>query len=362
MKPSTGVAVGVAGVVAVAAIASGVKSAIDRSEGSATTAATPAAVPAAGATTALPIGDVRRLPPLAAGEYEGRLVLYSSDQCRPIVVDLAHIQATRVAGMLPACSVWVSPRLEQLAALTLPPQEQEVMTATAIDGLPEASGVDYDPGNTGALTVTDDGAVATCDGSNVILGRNGRARTIRAFTPLHNGFDERCVTGAIGRSVVRLGADRRSLVDVTSGRVVRRLAAPARKLLVAIVTSSDGYVLIADREDGTPRGTVYAPSGAVAIPRQPIGRDVTVRKAVLAKGGAAVALQTSLGWDITSLTNGHALVAPGGARVTDVAFSPNATAVAETTDAGVVFADLPELTPRLFMDRPARAVVWFPAG
>ena len=236
------------------------------------------------------------------------------------------------------------------------------MTANAIKGRPEASGVDYDPGNKGALTVTDDGAVATCDGSNVVLGRNGRGRTVRSFTPLHNGFDERCVTGAIGGSVVRLGDDRRSLVDVTSGRVVRRLAAPARTSIVAIVTSSDGYVLIADREDGTPRGTVYAPSGAVAIPRQPIGRDVNVRKAVLARRGAAVALQTSLGWDITSLRNGHALVAPGGARVTDVAFSPDATAVAETTDAGVVFADLPELTPRLFMDRPARAVAWFPAG
>jgi hypothetical protein len=72
-----------------------------------------------------------------------------------------------------------------------------------------------------------------------------------------------------------------------------------------------------------------------------------------------VALQSSRGWDITSLTNGHALVSPGGARVTDVAFSPDATAVAETTDAGVVFADLPELTPRLFLDTPAKAVAWF---
>ncbi len=89
---------------------------------------------------------------------------------------------------------------------------------------------------------------------------------------------------------------------------------------------------------------------------------MAVRKVVLAKGAKAVALQSSRGWDITSLTNGHTLVSPGGARVTDVAFSPDATALAETTDAGVVFADLPELTPRLFLDTPARAVVWFSPG
>ena len=194
VKPSTGVAVGVAGVVAVAAVASGLKSALDGSGGG-TTAAAPAAGPT---TTALPIGDVRRLPPLAAGDYEGRLVLYSGGQCRAVIVNLAHIEPLPSGNVSPACSVWVSPGLQKLATILPPPNDHEVITATAIKGRPEASGVDYDPGNKGALTVTDDGAVATCDGSNVVLGRNGRARTVRSFTPLHNGFDERCVTGAIG--------------------------------------------------------------------------------------------------------------------------------------------------------------------
>jgi hypothetical protein len=362
VKGSTVLVVGVAGMVAVAAIASGLKSAVGGSgSDDGTTAATATATAAAGpATTALPIGDVRRLPPLSAGEYEGRLVLYDGAECRPVIVELVHLETTAPSNMSAACSVWVSPGRQKLATILPPPQEHDVMTATAIVGPPEPSGVEYDPSNTGALTVTDDGAVATCDGSSVVLGRDGAARTVRTFTPLDNGFDERCVTGAIGTAVVRLADDRRRLVDVVTGRVVRRLATPARQRIIAIASSIDGLVLIADTEDGTPAGTVYGRDGRVRIPRQPIGRGVTVRKVVLAKGAAAVALQSSRGWDITSLTNGHTLISPGGARVTDVAFSPEATAVAETTDAGVVFADLPELKPRVFLDTPAHAVAWFP--
>jgi hypothetical protein len=359
VKASTAIAVGAAAVVAVAAVASGLKSALG-SSGSADTATTATATATGGTTTAaLPVGDVRRLPPLTAGEYEGRLVLYTGSDCRPVIVNLAHIESTSPSAMSAACSVWLSPGLTKLAASLPPPTEHEVMTATAVAGPPVPSGVDYDPGNTGALTVTDDGAVATCDGSRVVLGRDGHVRAVRTFTPLDNGFDERCVTGAVGDAVVRLGDDRRSLVDAATGRIVRRLATPARASIIAIASSSDGLVLIADTEDGTPQGTVYGRDGRVAVRRQPIGRGVTVRKVVLGRAARAVALQSSRGWDITSLTNGHTLVSPGGARVTDVAFSPDATAVAETTDAGVVFADLPELTPRLFLDTPAKAVAWF---
>ena len=362
MKGSTAIAVGAAAVVALAAVGSGLKSALDGSGGAGTTTASATGTGGTTTAAALPVGDVRRLPPLAAGEYEGRLVLYTGADCRPVMIQLAHIQATAPSAMSPACNVWVSPGQQKLATILPPPQDHEVMTATAVAGRPEPSGVDYDPGNTGALTVSDRGAVATCDGSSVVLGRDGRSRTVRSFTPVDNGFDERCVTGALGTDVVRLADDRRSLVDVATGRVVRRLAVPARQPIIAIASSSDGLVLIADTQDGTPAGTVYGRDGRVRVPRQPIGRGVAVRTVVLAKGAAAVALQSSRGWDITSLTNGHTLVSPGGARVTDVAFSPDATAVAETTDAGVVFADLPELAPRLFLDTPAKAVAWFTAG
>jgi hypothetical protein len=363
VKTSTIAVVGVAGVVALAAVASGVRSAIGGSDSgeTGTTAEAPAAS-AAPTTTTLPIGDVRRLPPLQAGDVRGRLVLYRPGDCVPGIVDLASLQLSVADGMSPACNVWVSPGRRKLATILPPPEEHEVQTATAVEGPPTPSGVDYEPSNTGALTIADDGAVATCDGSKVILGRAGNVRTVRSFTPLDNGFDERCVTGAIGRAVVRLGEDRRTLVDVATGRVIRRLAVPARRSIIAIAASPDGLVLLADTEDGTPQGTVYGADGRVAIPRQPIGRGVTVRKVVVSARATAVALQTSRGWDITCLTNGRTLVSPGGARVTDVAFAPDASALAETTDAGVLIADVPDLRPRWFLDVPGTAVAWFPPG
>ena len=82
---------------------------------------------------------------------------------------------------------------------------------------------------------------------------------------------------------------------------------------------------------------------------------------VLARGGVAVALLTDDGWTITSLISGRTLTAPGDALLTDVAFSPDATTVAATTPNGVIFADLPELTPRAFLEVPGWAVAWFDA-
>ena len=83
---------------------------------------------------------------------------------------------------------------------------------------------------------------------------------------------------------------------------------------------------------------------------------------VLARGGVAAALRTEDGWVVTSLVNGRALTALGRARINDVAFSPDATTVAMATESGVVFADLPALAPRSFLEVPAGAVAWFEAS
>jgi hypothetical protein len=368
VKGSTLVVVGLAGLVAAAAVVSGVRSAVGGGSsggGTATTGAT-AGAGTAGGTTAptdtLPVGDVRRLPRPRAGALGGTLVVYSAGLCLPVVIDLARLVSTSVGTMGSACSSWVSPDGRRVAMVLPPPEDHHLMLSAPIAGRPDDTGLAYSPDNTGALTVTDDGTVATCDGRHVIVAARGRARTVRSFTPADNGFDERCVTGALGAHVVRLSDDRRSLVDAIDGSTVRRLARPVRQPIVAIATSPDGYVLIADTADGTPQGTVYGPDGAVAIPRRPIGRGTQPRKVVLARRAVAVALQSSRGWDVTSLRTGSALVSPGGARITDIAFAPDASVVAAATEHGVLFATLPGLVPRSFLALPSQGVEWYPAS
>ena len=193
------------------------------------------------------------------------------------------------------------------------------------------------------------------------ISRGGaRARMMRMFAPVAGLTDERCVTGAIGSTVVRLSDDRRRLVDLVTGQTARRLARPAPRPIVGIAASSDGYVVIADAAGEAPHVTVYGPGGDVAIVRRPIGRSGgAISKLLLARHGVAVALGTDDGWVVTSLVSGRTLVSPGGALVTDVAFAPDATAVAETTLDGVVFARLPRLEPEWFVGIPSQAVVWY---
>jgi hypothetical protein len=172
--------------------------------------------------------------------------------------------------------------------------------------------------------------------------------------------DEGCVTGAIGRSVVRLAGDRRRLVDLETGRTARRLAQPTRRPVIGIVGSSDGFVAVVDAANGGPQATVYGPGGAVAFRRRAIGEVAgPLSELQLARGGAAIAVGTLNGWVVTSLANGREVTSPGGAVVTDVAFAPNGTAVAETTLDGVVFLSLPALEPRWVVPVPSEAVVWY---
>jgi hypothetical protein len=235
-----------------------------------------------------------------------------------------------------------------------------VLTARAITGPTVESGLEVVPFVSPLVTIADDGAVAVCDGSRVLLARGQRVRAVRTLD-VSEGGDEGCVTGAVGRRVVRLSGDRRRLVDVVTGRTVRRLAERARRPIRAIAASADGYVLIADAAGDTHTGTVYGPDGSVAVARRPIGRGRETNEVLLAKGGVAVALMTPDGWTVTSLVSGRTLTAPGNALITDVAFSPDATAVAAATPNGIVFADVPELTPRWFLQLPAVAVAWFEA-
>jgi hypothetical protein len=362
VKGSTLVVVGIAGLVAAAAVGSGLRSALGggSSDGATGTSAVVAATTAP--TDTLPVGDVRRLAKPRAGEFGGTLVVYSAGRCLPIVIDLARLVSTSVGTMGSACSLWGSPDGRRIAMVLPPPEDGHLMTSGAIEGRPLDSGVPYRPENIGAVTVTDDGTVATCDGRKVVVSTPTGPTTVRSFTPADNGFDERCVTGALGTRVVRLSDDRRSLVDAVDGRTVRRLAVPARQSIVGIASSSDGDVLIADTEDGIPQGTVYGPDGRVAIQRRPIGRGTQPRKIVLARRAAAVAVQSSRGWDVTNLRTGSSLVSPGGARITDVAFAPDASAVAVATDNGVLFATLRDLVPHAFLALPSQGVAWYPAS
>jgi hypothetical protein len=99
----------------------------------------------------------------------------------------------------------------------------------------------------------------------------------------------------------------------------------------------------------------------VARPRTAIGRGVSIRRIVLSKGGIAVAVQSSRGWDITNLVSHKTLVAPGRAVVNDVAFSPDGDTVALATDRGVVFAKVSDLAPRALLPELYGALTWLPA-
>ncbi len=375
MRAGAAVAVGAAGLVAAAAVATGIRGAIRHDDAApaaaetaatastaTTTAAPPAAVPGTTAPT-LPVGDLRRLPKPRAGDLDGTLLIYSAGLCYPIIVDLARLVSTS-NSRIGACNEWVSPGGRQVALTLPPPENGELRTETPLQASPPRdTGLPYVPGEAAAVTVTDDGTVAICDGRHVLVARHGRVRTARTLTPAAAGFDERCVTGAIGAEVVQLADDRRRLVDAVSGATVRRLAAPVRQPVAAIASSSDGDVLVADTVDGILQGTVYGPDGSVLISRRPVGRAHTVRKAELARGGTVVALQTEHGWDITSLANSHTLAfTPGGFQALDVAFAPDGHAVAAATVHGVVFATLPDLTPRWLIQLPAQGVGWFPAA
>jgi hypothetical protein len=359
MRGSTVLVVGVTGVVVVAAVVSSFRGGGDSSGAPAATTA--AATTPTLTTPALPVGDVRRLPPVTPGAYPGRLFAFTSNLCVVVVTDLTTFRVTNPGGVGNACTIWPSPGNVALASQEPPPDDAAVRVAPVFDGRSDDTGLRYVPGNApGGLSVADNGDVAACYGTSVRLSHEGRVQTVRAFTPVDGQFDERCVTGAIGRRIVQLGDDRTSLVDVTTHRVVRRLAAAVRSPVVAIASSPDGLVLIADLADGPPQGTVFGRSGKVLYPRTPIARGVAIRKLVLSRDGIAAAVQSSRGWDVTNLQSHKTLIAPGRARVDDVAFSPDGDTVALATENGVVFAQVADLTPRTVLTQSYQALAWLP--
>jgi hypothetical protein len=361
MTRSTLLVLGVVGVVALA----GVASALDGGGGAgapgvaaAPSTTTAAAVPAT-AADAIPIGDIRRLPKPTPGELHGALAVWSTGECLPVAMDLDRLVSTTAGTMRSGCAVWTSPDDRWIALVPL--HAQQVYAARAIADRGRDTGLRYTQFDPPTVTVADDGSTASCDGAHVRLAHAGRVTTVRTFPTSNAANDERCTTGAIGASVVRLSEDRRRLVDVVSGRTVRRLARRAPATVVAIATSSDGYVAVADAADGLPSATVYAPSGQVASTSRRIGHAGAVGELTIARGGAAVALGTANGWTITNLRNGRTLNSPGGSLVLDVAFSPDGSTMAAATLTGIVFARVADLTPRWFIDFPSQAIGWFPA-
>jgi hypothetical protein len=367
MNRSTLGVVGVVGVVVLAAAGTGLQSAL-RGHGSEPAPDAAAAPPAttAPATTgpattaeAIPVGDIRRLPRPRPGELHGALAVWSTGDCLPVAMHLDRLVSTTVGTMRSGCAVWTSPDDRRMALV--PYHAEQVVAARAFADRGGETGLRYtqfDPPN---VTVADDGSVASCDATHVRVARDGKVITVRSFFVSEAVNDERCTTGAVGASIVRLSADRRHLVDVVSGRTVRRLPRPVPPAVVAIASSADGYVAVADGADGPPSAVVYAPSGAVATARRRIGQPGAVGELVVAKGGTAVALGTANGWTVTNLRTGRTLTGPGGSLVLDVAFSPDGTMLAAATLTGIVFARVADLAPRWFLDFPSQAIGWFPA-
>ena len=120
--------------VAGAAVVSVVRGVAGRSDGSHRAKAVAASTPAVAttATSGVPIGSVLRLPNPPAGALNGALLIYSEEDCRPLVSDLAHVDFSSAGNMTPTCKLWVSPDGGTLAVL---PHGDELATAAAIAGL-----------------------------------------------------------------------------------------------------------------------------------------------------------------------------------------------------------------------------------
>lgn len=324
----------------------------------ATTVATTTATAPSPTAAEFPVGDLRRLPAPAPGTHDGDLVVFDALTCNPLQIDLATL-AISPSTAPASCVVWSSPGGTAFAHVG-PPNLEEVQVGAA----PEEVGIDahvsFAPGTrNGALTVTDDGTVAVCDGESVRVSHDGRVQTLRTFTS-DGQFDERCITGALGASVIQLRGDRRSLVDLLTRKVVRRLAEPVNRPLAGLVSSSDGLVMAIDIHDGTPSGVVYGPDGDVLVPRQPLGTSTRFRKLLLARGGGAIAMLTSRGWQVTNTKTGLNINAPGGAPITDVAFSAAGDEFAAATQVGILLAVVPGLAPKALLPGTYQALVWLP--
>jgi hypothetical protein len=344
----------VAGVVAIAAVVSGVRSG-GGDDSPAATDATAATITAT--AEAIPVGDLRRLPPPQPGTYAGSLVAFDALTCQPEWIDLATV-TRRASPARPACNVWSSPGGTAFAR-TGPPELEEVRVAATPDTAGTDAGITYPAGPThGALAITDDGTVAVCDGTSIHLSRAGRVQTLPALVPVDTQFADRCIIGALGARVIHLADNGGSFVDLATGRSVRRLAKPASMPLAGLASSPDGLVIAIDVLDGAPEGVVYGVDGNVVVPSTPVGDRTGYRKVLLSPGGRAVAVLTARGWQITSLESGASITAPGGARIIDVAFSPDGRAFAATTEAGILFAAVGNLAPASLLPGTFRAVAW----
>ena len=103
--------------------------------------------------------------------------------------------------------------------------------------------------------------------SRVRLPHDGRVQTLRTFTPIDGQFDERCVTGALGRA--HRPARRRPQLagrrDDAAGRPPPRPSACAAPVVGLVVVARRPRADRVDLADGPPSGTVFGAAGDVVI-------------------------------------------------------------------------------------------------
>ncbi len=317
-------------------------------------------VPSAEPTTSAPapalpaLGDVRRLPAPEPGAYAG-VLLVGGPSCRPEEIDLATLTRSTGGATPQMCTAWASPSATVVAWVRgdRSPEGLPLRLTDRATGRTAVLGQLVAPTGAGTPAVADDGSLLVCgeDGIRLLVPGND-VRVVRAFTRSAGFLDQRCVAGFVRGRPAGLSDDRTAVVDLLTDETLAILPARIEGQATALVSAGD-VVVVGELRNGAPAATSSA--GAVAVPT---GQGARIRKALLAPGGALLALRSEAGFEIVDLTNGRRLVRPGGTNFEDVAFSPDGRTIAAATRAGILFIDATTLAPQTLLPGETLGVLW----
>jgi hypothetical protein len=359
------VAVGVLGAVAVAGlvVARGGADAADPHPGSTTThglrptpQVTTVIDPLPVDPSTLPIGDVRRLPPVPAGLLTGTLTT-TDPTCTRHDAPLGRGEPVTVRAPLAGCRLTASPGGRWL--LVQPGDRFAVDATTTRLDLRTGRSVTADapdgPEGTGAAVVDDRGDTIVCSLRGPRWSHPpAPARQLRG----------RCGQALVAGIAVHLAVDDRTLVAGRDDAPQTRLPWPLRRLPVVALAPDASAVAGVDFDPGRRRLRIRV-ADAVG---EPLGRTMHlstmfhVSELRVAHDGVSIALRGEGGWSLQRTSGTLAVSAIGPSSIRDVTVSPDGRWYAVATAEGVAIVDSATLAPRYSVPVDAVSVVWRPTS